>query len=428
MSLRPFARVYSYAIIAAGSLALAGWLRFALSPPTLWSSPYDLSQALTMAQLVVLGLVAQQFPVPLPYWRREVLTDASYFAGLLLFGVPFAPLLVALSETAGAAADLFRGRRAVGSAVFDASRAVLAISLAAAASSGLPQPWAVLVAAAVWHVANTAIADVLVGLRLGTSPWALWLQRTRRSGLQIAGLLLIGWMTARAAPHEPWAPAIMALPALVIYLSMKRALQLREQTVEAMEALADVIDRRTPYTVEHSRRVATYAEALARAMKLSTSAVEAIRMAARVHDVGKIGVPDAVLLKPSKLTPEEWQQMRQHAQIGYEILAEFPEYRGCRDLVRYHHHHFERWEASALSTEPRVLLGAQIIALADAYDAMTSARPYRPPRSMMETLVEIKREKGVQWAPDVVEAFTRLVTQPDHPITTLLQPLPTPAA
>jgi len=133
-------------------------------------------------------------------------------------------------------------------------------------------------------------------------------------------------IAAAGTATYPWVPLVMVLPAAIIYISLKRSLQLAEQTIHAVERMADVVDRRDPYTYQHSIRVAQYSVQIGRRLGLNPDQVRVLGLAARVHDLGKVGVPDAVLLKPGQLTPEEWAEMERHPQIGCEILTEFAEY------------------------------------------------------------------------------------------------------
>ena len=169
----------------------------------------------------------------------------------------------------------------------------------------------------------------------------------------------------------------MLAPIAGLQLALKRAVQMREQTMAAVESMADVVDRRDPYTGQHSRSVAEYSVRIARQLHLPESEVELIRLAARVHDLGKIAVPDEVLHKEGRLTDEEFAIMKQHPATGAEILAKFPEYRRGRELVLAHH---ERIDGRGYPARPGGAddsAGRAIIAVADAWDAMTSDRPYR---------------------------------------------------
>ncbi len=203
----------------------------------------------------------------------------------------------------------------------------------------------------------------------------------------------------------------MALPAGLIYLSLKRTVELMEQTISAVEAMADVVDMRDHYTFEHSRRVAEYSVQLARSMGLSNEEISTIRLAARVHDLGKIGVPDNILFKEGKLTQQEWELMKRHPELGHQILARFPQYQRGKELVLTHHERFDGTGYPNKRDGQHLPIGAQIIAVADSLEAMTSDRPYRKALTMDHVLSEFRKHKGAQWHPAVVEALENLVSQ-----------------
>jgi putative nucleotidyltransferase with HDIG domain len=177
--------------------------------------------------------------------------------------------------------------------------------------------------------------------------------------------------------------------------------------------MADVVDRRDPYTFEHSQSVADHAVRTARRLRLPDKEVELIRLAARVHDLGKIAIPDEVLHKQGRLTEAEFELMKKHPQTGAEILAKFPEYKRGRELVLAHHERMDGLGYPRGLAGAAIALGARIIAVADSWDAMTSDRPYRKALASDVALGELLRGRGTQWDADVVDAFAEtLAGQP----------------
>jgi HD-GYP domain-containing protein (c-di-GMP phosphodiesterase class II) len=176
----------------------------------------------------------------------------------------------------------------------------------------------------------------------------------------------------------------------------------------ALEALTASIDAKDRYTCGHSRRVALLTRQLARAVGLSDHVIGRMHIAGLVHDVGKIGVPEAVLYKPGTLTADEFAWIRKHPEIGYRILKDIPQLQDILPGVLYHH---ERWDGRGY---PRGLTGgdiplvARLIALADSFDAMSSTRTYRPARSRESALEEIRRCAGAQFDPELVMVFVTL--------------------
>jgi putative nucleotidyltransferase with HDIG domain len=178
-----------------------------------------------------------------------------------------------------------------------------------------------------------------------------------------------------------------------------------------MEGLANALERRDPYTFRHSIRVTAYVRAILEMMPyIPRPTAEAITAAAHVHDLGKVGAQDGSLKKPSALTPEERRAIEQHPVIGAEIVSRLEVYKQSVDIIRRHH---ERWDGSGypdgLAGEA-IPLGARIIAVADAFDAMTSERVYRPAMSVADALAELRRGQGTQFDPQIVEAFHQAAT------------------
>jgi HD-GYP domain-containing protein (c-di-GMP phosphodiesterase class II) len=182
----------------------------------------------------------------------------------------------------------------------------------------------------------------------------------------------------------------------------------RHQALGGIRALARAIDAKDPSTRLHSERVAALAERLARLCGWSSRRARALHEAGLLHDVGKIGVPDAILFKPSPLTRGEYEQIKQHAPLGGRIVAEVL----TLEQAGWVRHHHERWDGAGYPDGLRaeaISEGARLLALADAWDVMTGARNYGTPRSPGDALDECVRESGRQFCPRAVEALLRLV-------------------
>jgi len=180
--------------------------------------------------------------------------------------------------------------------------------------------------------------------------------------------------------------------------------------MRTIRVLAHAIDARDHYTHDHSENVAKYAVAIARQMNMTVKEIEIIRDASELHDLGKIGIEDTILMKPAALTPEEWNQVKLHPQMGAQILEPLTFLTDVIELVRQHHEHFDGSGYPAGRRGDEIILGARIIHLADAFEAMTSARSYRKvPLSREEAIAEIQRKSNTQFDPRVVEAFLQVV-------------------
>jgi len=170
-----------------------------------------------------------------------------------------------------------------------------------------------------------------------------------------------------------------------------------------------VLQRRDPETRDHSRRVAAYARALGLRLGLGADDLAALVEGATLHDIGKIGVPTSVLGKAGCLDDEEWQLMRRHPELGARIVTRDPRLRSCRRIIAEHH---ERWDGSGYPHGLRgtdIHLGARILAVVDAFDAMTQDRCYRRAMSVDAAVDELIRNRGTQFDPSVVDAFLSMV-------------------
>ena len=170
-------------------------------------------------------------------------------------------------------------------------------------------------------------------------------------------------------------------------------------------ALVTALDAREHETSDHSQRVVQYTTAVAVRMSIKGAELDEIGRGALLHDIGKIGVPDAVLLKPGKLTPEEWVDMRRHPDIGYQMIQQIEFLSIPANIVLSHQ---ERWDGQGYPRNLRreeIHIGARIFAVADTLDAMTSDRPYRKGTTFANAVTEISRCGGTQFDPEVVRAF-----------------------
>jgi putative nucleotidyltransferase with HDIG domain len=169
------------------------------------------------------------------------------------------------------------------------------------------------------------------------------------------------------------------------------------------------VEARDPYVYGHSRRVNTYAVALAEAIGLSPDEVSRVSTAALLHDIGKIGIPDEVLNKKAKLSAENWEAIKAHPRLGTNIVSNIPQLVRCADSILHHH---ERWDGGGYPEGlkgDRIPLESRILAIADSFEAMSSARPYRPALSREEILEELRKGAGTQFDPNLVEVFIGII-------------------
>jgi hypothetical protein len=259
-------------------------------------------------------------------------------------------------------------------------------------------------------LATAGPADELV-FAAGEPPAALLARSLKSAGCVVA---------VRFAPGRPFTPADgqvakLALRLLVSQRSQSQA-NTRQLLLGLLHSLTAVIDAKDPYTAGHSERVARIAVLVGGAAGLSEAAKGDLYLAGLLHDVGKIGTPDAVLQKPGRLTPEEYDQVKHHPTVGERIVASIKPFDKLRPAVRHHH---ERWDGAGypdgLAGEA-VPLYARVLGVADAVDAMMSPRRYRPGLAPPAIDAILTREAGRQFDPALVQAFAAVKGQVYPPL------------
>ena len=228
---------------------------------------------------------------------------------------------------------------------------------------------------------------------------ALWSRHERSTDLVFGDLLLWGWARRvlaerrlERASRELLAPDSSAHARVVL-----------------LRRMSELLEARDPYTHGHSRRVARHAERTAREMGLPRELVEEIRAAALVHDIGKINVPRPILTKPGRLTDTEFALVKRHAGDGATMVAALGDAQLC-GIVRHHHERMDGTGYPDGLAGDDIPLGARVIAVADTFDAITSTRPYRKPRTHRQALDILEREAGTQLDPVAVAAFVSYYT------------------
>ncbi len=266
----------------------------------------------------------------------------------------------------------------------------------------------------------------------------MWAQDIGGIAVSLIALAPLGWLMAQVFQLPGgigwWATPLFVVPLFSTRLAYARYVETRELFEQTIEALSKAVDARDNYTRNHSSRVSHIAEAMARVMRLPESEIEILTWAGLLHDIGKIGIRDNILLKEGPLDKNERILMNQHPTIGAEIVAPASQLSREAPLIKAHHEWFNGSGYPDGTEALDIPLGSRILTIADAYEAMTSSRPYRKiPLTHEQAVDQLEKFTGIQFDPEIVPVLigldrTILDRPPDRPdeLPTMLR-IPHPA-
>jgi putative nucleotidyltransferase with HDIG domain len=381
--------------------------------------------------------------------------EAVSVVGILAAGFLFGPGVAVAVAVVAAVAQWIRKRGLVHRALFDAANFALSAGAAAVLYGRLSQltpATAALaedatVAGIVYKAINSGLLCLAMSLDEQRSPRAVWNERFHWARFHYLAFGPLALASALGYQRMHFLGLIaFALPPTLVSISVRQYLERTRASVEEVQrvnrelaqanselklgaerirqthlatiaALSRSIEASDRYTGDHTDRVAAIATAIAARLGMDGADLEAIEIAALLHDIGKIGIPENILHKPGRLDDAEWEIMKTHTVIGEQILREVDLHPFVRQVARSSHERFDGNGYPDRLSGDEIPLAARIVLVADAFDALTSDRPYRPGRSAQAALTELESNVGTQFCPRVFEAFEEVVGE--HPEWTL---------
>jgi putative nucleotidyltransferase with HDIG domain len=382
--------------------------------PRLFDSK-ELDVAVGLAFWVLVTLLASTMPVRMPRGTLVTVAIAPLIAAMTLGGPVAAGWVAAVGTTE---IREIRGRVPWYGTLFNhagitvpAVLGGIAMEIVRGGGEGLSLSLAAsLIGSAILFLSNVLATAVVVSLRTGQQFRVVAVGDLKGFGVNLLALAPLAWLMSRIylLPGGWWATLLFALPLYTTRVAHHRFVEMREMFTQTIGALAEAVDKRDPFTSKHSQRVKQIAVDIGKEMNVNEAELEALEWGGLLHDVGKIGVPDNVLLKQERLTREERMIMNAHPVLGAQIIAPVIKLAPELPIIRHHHEWYNG------SGYPDRLIGdeipklARILHVADAFEAMTAARPYRmTPLTAEQALAELRKFAGIQFDPAVVDAFVR---------------------
>jgi HD domain len=364
--------------------------------------------------LLICAIAADLYPIHLRYHTKVTMMSVPLYLMAVLLPPPMAALVAGAGWLIGE--TLVRKERRNGwfDIEISSARWVVVAFLGALVghlptNSAVPVGLVLIGTAVVLFLGDAVSVSFQIAYMSGEPPWRILLAIIREGGPAESVQYLIGLLGALAAFQEIWALVLLALPTAIAYLAFKNIKEMQSGTRQVLESMADTVDMRDPYTGGHSRRVAAKCVELLTQLGIFGPEVDLIVAAARVHDIGKIAIPDEILKKPGRLTQDEKAIMQTHSERGAELLARYPDFARGVGIVRHHH---ERWDGKGYPSRVGGLdipFGARVLAVVDGFDAMTTDRPYRKAMTVEQAAMVLGQERGRQWDPTIVDAFLRTI-------------------
>lgn len=383
------------------------------------AKPYlDWRMFLGLCLFFVINALSESQPLILPGSQANIsMSGLSYYASVAIFPPVYA---AAIGGTAVLLVQLAIQHKPLIKSVFNAAQVYLAIVISALVYQSLRHSWfdqhapfgviAFSVAIFAYFAVNTSLVSFLLSRLNSTSFWPTWSANFRWELVYIFGSIPVALLLVLAY-NRLWlvGPLLFIGPLFLLRESYAQYIRLKTTYTETVRTLIKVIEMHDTYTAGHSLRVAEYAKRLAVACRLSPREVEKVEIAAYLHDLGKVDLAITHLVrKPGRLTPDEKRRVQLHPLVSADIASQVTYFRGeIEEIIRHHHEHWNGTGYPHGRKAHDIPLGARIILIADAFDAMTSNRMYRSALDFDRVRNEFVKYSGIQFDPELVPTFLK---------------------
>jgi diguanylate cyclase (GGDEF)-like protein len=384
--------------------------------------------AITLEALIFAGaiVVGYQYPVHIRLHVKIQGTTMIYFLIAVQLPLPLAAVTAGLGTLLGEVSVRLQRKLYPSDIATAVGRWTLLVLLGAlvahTSATGNMALAAAVACALVLGVGDLITLPLILAPMTGERPRSVLRALAVETALPEAVQYVLGFTGVLLAQRAEWALTLLIVPTILVYQAFTHLHEIQDSTHLLLESLADAVDMRDTYTGGHSRRVTAYCKQILREMKLAGPDRDLILSAARVHDIGKIALPDAILNKSGPLTAEERALMQTHPERGANVLRRHKDFiRGVAIVL----HHHEAWDGSGYPHKLKgteIPFGARVLAVADSFDAMISDRPYRRGMPVARACDILRQGRAQQWDKQVVEAFLRSIAdQIESPQRPLLQ-------
>lgn len=374
---------------------------------------------------VALIIIADTAQISLPRGGASIYASSPVdLASILLFGAPAAALIEAVATLLS---EVFIQRRAAVRIAFNVPLLILTVGLAGVVYQSFGPRWAslesprflvpLLFCGLVYYLVNTVSISTVIGLSDGKNPFRVWKQNYMWNFFHIFAFLPVAAIIALVyLKGGMWTIALFVVPLFLARYTFQLYIEMKEAHINTVSALTSALDANDPYTHGHSYRVSRYALGLARAMGLSSKDLEILEYSALLHDIGKIAIKKEILHKAGRLTEEEFKSLKAHPSTGADIVENLKFLKEAAVLVRYHHEQPDGKGYPEGLKGDEIPVGSRILLCADAYDAMTSDRPYRKGLSIDKVIEQFEKHKGSQFDMDVANLAIKMIKKSEFPL------------